>query len=136
MFSIVPVPTPRLSPGYEVHRKSILVRRLPWPSLRHWRPDVLQFQLLDRGSDTLEGSKIGTRFFVRIRIFEVLGELPEGTTSKWMQITKDAWGYDSFRHEASPIVQELFRAGRANLISLAQLTLVSGDDVGNTSLHR
>lgn len=124
MFRVVPIPPSLGSPRYEINREAVLVRRLPWPGKGNWWSHVTQFHLLDRGSVTLERTKMCPRFLVRMRLFEVSGQLPEGVTCQWMQVTKDAWGYDAFSHCWNSIVQEERRAGRANLISLAQLTPV------------
>lgn len=82
-------PRPCLAlPSYEVQRKTVLVRRLEWPSERDAGLYFEQFLLLDRRSVSTIRSEIGRRLLVSPRVFQCYGQFPEGSRSHWMQVTE------------------------------------------------
>lgn len=109
------------------------MRRLPWSYVRDNRSSIEQFQLLDRRSQTFKGLEKGLRFTVLPKLLEVTSECFEGWSGQWMQVPEDSFGIVDLRHEVASIVQGL-GAERANLIILAQLTLVSSANDGNRSV--
>ena len=127
VFALVPRPYPLAFKRYEVHSKSVLVRRVPWADMCHGGSLVEQLCLLDRRAQALEWSKVRGRLAVFVRAIEVRGEPPEGASSMWMQVPQDI--FDVIHDDFLPIVVDIgarFRRGEAaNLIFLAQLTPVS-----------